>query len=68
MASSKKQIISLKKKLEEVQKAKEQEEKTKEEVERAKEEAEQQGCDIGVAETEDALRVEISGVCRTYYL
>ena len=47
-------IISLKKKLEEVEKAKDQ--------------AEQDGYDVGVAETEEALRAKVMGVCRTYCL
>ena len=47
-------ITSLKKKLEEVEKAKDQ--------------AEQDGYDVGVAETEEALRAEVMGVCRTYCL
>ena len=47
-------ITSLKKKLEEVEKAKDQ--------------AEQDGYDVGVAETEEALRAEVVGVCRTYCL
>ena len=47
-------ITSLKKKLEEVEKAKDQ--------------AEQDGYDVGVAETEEALRAKVMGVCRTYCL
>ncbi|KAL0001033.1 hypothetical protein SO802_014814 [Lithocarpus litseifolius] len=61
LASSKEQIIALTKKLEEVQKAKNLAEKAKEEAEKARDVAEQQGYDIGVAETEDALRAEVSG-------
>ena len=56
LAASKKQILTLKKKLEEVQKAKDQAEKAKKEVEWARDEAKQQGYDIGVTETEEALR------------
>ena len=47
-------ITSLKKKLEEVEKAKDQ--------------AEQDGYDVGVAETEEALRAKVMRVCRTYCL
>ena len=32
------------------------------------EKVELDGYDVGVAETEEALRAEVSGVCRTYYL
>ena len=67
LATSKEQISALKKKLKEVQKAKDQVEKTKEEVEKARDEADQQGYDIGVVETEEALRAEVSGLCRNYY-
>ncbi|KAK9989227.1 hypothetical protein SO802_029466 [Lithocarpus litseifolius] len=66
LASSKQQIITLQKKLEEAQKAKELAEKAKEEAETTKDEVEQQGYDIGVVETEDALRAEVLGVCRDY--
>ena len=52
LAASKEQIATLKKKLEETQKAQDQ--------------AEQNGYDIGVAETEKALRAEVVGVCRHY--
>ena len=68
LAASKEQIIALKKKLEEVKKAKDQAEKVREEAEKAREEAEQEGYDIGVAETEESLRVEVLGVCRNYCL
>ena len=43
-------------------------EKAKDQVEKAREEAELQGYDIGVAEIEKALRVEISRVYRNYCL
>lgn len=36
------------------------------EVEKAVEKAEQEGYDIGVAETKETLRTKVSGVCRTY--
>ena len=39
-----------------------------EEAEKAKEQAEQDGYDVGVAETEEALRAEVLEVCRFYCL
>ena len=54
MAIAKEQITALGKKLEEAEKARDQ--------------AEQEGYDIRVAETEDALRAEVVGVCRHYCL
>ena len=39
-----------------------------EEAEKAKEQAEQDGFDMGVVETEEAFRVEVSEVCRFYCL
>ena len=70
MASSKEQIAALWKKLEEVQKQKDQVERSKDEAEKAKREvkkardkAEQHGYDVGVAETEETLRVEVPAVC-----
>jgi len=63
----------LKKKLEVVEKAKalakkakDKAKKAKDEAEKARDEAEQHGYDVGVAETEDALRAEVPAVCRTY--
>lgn len=67
MASFKTQIAALKKKLEEVEKAKALAEKAKDEAKKAKDEVEQHGYDVGVAETEDTLRVEVPAMCRTYY-
>ena len=73
LTSSKTQVAALKKKLEEVEKvkalvekAKDKAEKAKDEAEKTKDEAEQHGYDVGVAETEDALRAEVLAVCRTY--
>ena len=54
LAASKEKISTLKKKLEE--------------AEKAKDKVEQDGYDIGVVETEEALRAEVSGVCRNYCL
>ena len=66
LASSKTQIVALKKKLEEVEKARGIAEKAQEEAEKAKDDAEQHGYDIGVAETEDALKAEVPAVYKTY--
>ena len=68
LAASKTQIAALKKKLEKVEKAKALAEKANEEAEKAKEETEQYRYDVGVAETEDSLRAEVPGVCRTYFI
>ena len=37
------------------------------EAEKAWDEAEQHGYNVGVAEIEDALSVEVLAVCRSYY-
>ena len=49
------------------EKARAKAEKAKAEVERVRDEAEQHGYDVGVAETEDALRAEVPAVCQAYY-
>lgn len=54
LAASKWQMTALKKKLEEGEKARDQ--------------AEQEGYDVGVVETEEALRIEVSRACRNYCL
>ena len=54
LSVSKKQIGTLKRKLAQVEKA------TKE--------AEQEGYDIGVAETKENLKAQVFGFCRVYYL
>ena len=73
LAASKEQLAALKKQLEEVQRLKDQDEKAKVEAEKAKakaerekDETEQHGYDVGVVETEDALRAEVPTVCRAY--
>ncbi|KAL0007968.1 hypothetical protein SO802_009470 [Lithocarpus litseifolius] len=53
------EMLALQKKLAEAEAA-------REEAEKARDQAEQEGYDVGVAETEEALRAEVSGVCRTY--
>ena len=73
LAASKEQLAALKKQLKETQrlrdqaeKARVQAEKDKAKAEKERDEAEQHGYDIGVAETEDALRAEVPAVCRAY--
>ena len=41
-------------------------EEDKAKAEKERDEAEQHGYDVGVAETEDTLRAEVSAVCRAY--
>ena len=74
LAASKKQVATLRKQLEEAQrlrdqaeKARAKAEKAKFEAERARDEVEQHSYDVGVTETEDALRAEVPAVCRAYY-
>ena len=74
LAASKEQLAVLKKQLEEVQRLRKQAEKDKVETEKAKaqakrerDETEQYGYDVGVAESEDALRVEVPAICHAYY-
>ena len=73
LAASKEQVAALKQQLEEVKKLKEQAKKAKMQAEEDKakaekerDEAEQHGYDVGIAETEDALRAEVPAVCRAY--
>ena len=73
LAASKEQVAALKQQLEEANKLKDQAEKAKMQAEEDKvkakkerDEAEQHGYDVGVAETEDALRAEVPAVCRAY--
>ena len=60
-------MVALKEQLEEAQRLKDQAEKSKAEAEKARDEAEQKGYDLGVAETEEILRVEFPAVCCIYY-
>ena len=48
------------------EKARMQAEEDKAKAEKERDEAEQHGYDVGVAETEDTLRVEVPTVCRAY--
>ena len=73
LVDSKEQLAALKKQLEEAQRLRDQAEKAKVKVEKAKaqaekerDEAEQHGYDVGVVETENALRAEVPVVCRAY--
>ena len=74
LAASKEQVAALKQQLEEAKKLKDQAEKAKMQAEEDKvraekerDEAEQHGYDIGVAETEDALRAEVPAVCHALH-
>ena len=67
-------MTALKKQLKEAQRLRDQAEKARVEAEEAKakaekerDEAEKHGYDVGVAETEDALRAKVPTVCRAYY-
>ena len=67
------QALVFKKHLEETQKLRERAEKLKEQAEKAKinaeqamNEAEQRGYEVGIAETEKALRAEVPEVCHIY--
>ena len=73
LVTAKEQIATLRQQLEEAnqlkalaEKAKMQAEEDKLKVEKERDEAEQHGYDVGVAETEDALRAEVPAVCRAY--
>ena len=73
LTASKEQLVALKKQLEvaqrlkdQVEKAKVEAKKAKAQAEREKDKAEQHGYDVGVAETEDALRAEVPAICRAY--
>ena len=73
LAASKEQLATLRKQLEESQRLKDQAERAKVGAEKAKAEAKKErdeakyhGYNVGVAETEDTLRVEVPAVCRVY--
>ena len=67
LAVVKEQIVALQKKLGDAENTKALAEKAKDEAMKAKEAVKQHGYEVGVAETEDAFKVEVSTVCRTYY-
>ena len=73
LVTAKEHMAALKQQLEEANRLKDLAEKTKFQVEEDKvkaekerDEAEQYGYDVGVTETEDALRVEVLAVCLAY--
>ena len=73
LVTTKEQIAALRQQLEEANKLKDlaekarlQAEEDKLKAEKERDEAEQHGYDVGVAETEDALRAEVPAVCRAY--
>ena len=73
LAASKEQLADLKKQIKEAQRLRDQAEKAKVEAknvktqaEKERDEAEQHGYDVSEAEAEDALRAEVSTICRAY--
>ena len=66
MAALKQQPEEANKLKDQAEKAKMQAEEDKVKAEKERDEAEQHGYDVGVAETEDALRAEVPAVCRAY--
>ena len=62
----KQQLEKAKKLKEQAEKAKLQAEEDKAKAEKERDEAEQHGYNVGVAETEDALRAEVLAVCWAY--
>ena len=62
----KKQLEEAKKFRDQAEKARVQAEEDKAKAEKERDEAEQHGYDIGVVETEDALRAEVPAICRAY--
>ena len=74
LVTTKDQVAALRQQLEEAnrlkdlaKKARLQAEEDKLNAEKERDEAEQHSYDVGVAETEDALRAEVPAVCRAYY-
>ena len=66
MAVLKQQLKEAKKLKFQAEKAKIQAEEDKVRAEKERDEAEQHGYDVGVAETEDALQVEVPAMCHAY--
>ena len=66
LTAAREQMATLKKQLEEAQRLQGQTEKARIEAEKARDEAEQKGYNLGVAKTEETLRVEVPAVCRIY--
>ena len=66
MAALKQQLKAANKLKDQAEKARMQAEEDKVKAEKERDEAEQHGYDVGVAETENALRAEVPAVCRAY--
>ena len=66
MATLRKQLKETQRLRDQAEKARVEAEKARAEVERVMDEAEQHGYDVGMAETEDALRTEVPAVCQAY--
>ena len=66
MAVLKQQLEEANKLKDQAEKAKMQAEEDKVKAKKERDEAKQDGYDVGVAETEDALRAEVPTVCRAY--
>ena len=66
MAALKQQLDEAKKHKDQAEKARMQAKEDKVKAEKERNEAEQHGYDVGVIETEDALRAKVSAVCRAY--
>ena len=73
LITTKEQVAALRQQMKEANKLKDlaekarlQAEEDKLKAEKERDEAEQHGYDVGVAETEDALRAEVPAVCRAY--
>ena len=66
MATLKQQLDEAKKLYDQAEKARMQAEEDKVKAEKERNEAEQHGYDVGVIETEDALRAKVPAVCRAY--
>ena len=67
MAALKQQLKAANKLKDLAEKAKLQAEEDKVKAEKERDEAEQHGYNVGVAETEDALRAEVPAMCHAYY-
>ena len=67
MAALKQQLEEANKLKDQAKKAKMQAEEDKVKAEKERDKAEQHGYDVGVAETENALRAEVPAVCQAYY-
>ena len=66
MATLKKQLDEAQRLKDQVEKSKAEAEKARIEAEKARDEAKQKGYDLGVAETEEILRVKVPVVCHIY--